>query len=224
MITIFFVDEKQDFLQWDIDDEGKVVGCRPYQGDIWIGTKVLNEKIMPGDLLNVTTPDGVERTIAHAVEKVQRWRRERPHETILNAIKQDLQSLLENEPVDFGTVRKLADIATEIQASAVTMVSEMGEAGTSLSPRARPMTVPAYGPSGTERIISELLPQVLPLLQGKFASDSLSSLSSILETYTRVSNPDTPGYDEELAKAVKDKIKKSLKEEDHEDIHTDATG
>jgi len=223
MITVFFVDEGQDFLEWDIDDEGRVVDCRPYQGDIWIETKVLNEKIMPGDLLDVTTPDGVERTIAHAVKKVQQKRRERPYEAILSAIKQDLQSLLESDSVDFVAVRKLADIATEIEASSVTMVSEVGEMGTSPM-RVRPVAVQAYGPPSTERMLSEILPQFVPLIQGKFASDSVSSLASLLKTYTQVRDPDAPGYDEELATAVKDRLKQLLKEEDHENIHTDTPG
>jgi hypothetical protein len=71
MITIFFVDEGQDFLEWDIDDKGKVVACRPFQGDIWIGTTVHNKDIKPGDLLDITTSDGMRHQLIHAVEKVQ---------------------------------------------------------------------------------------------------------------------------------------------------------
>jgi len=71
MITVFFVDEGQDFLQWDIDNEGKVVDCRPFQGWVWIGTKVHNKDIKPGDHLDITTPRGTRTTLNHAVEKVQ---------------------------------------------------------------------------------------------------------------------------------------------------------
>ncbi|GAH82866.1 unnamed protein product, partial [marine sediment metagenome] len=31
MITVLFKDEGQDFLEWDINDEGEVVDCRPLQ-------------------------------------------------------------------------------------------------------------------------------------------------------------------------------------------------
>lgn len=72
MITVFFVDEGQDFLEWDINEEGKVVDCRPFQGDIWIGTKVHNKDIKPGDILDITLPGGTDTTtLIHAVEKVQ---------------------------------------------------------------------------------------------------------------------------------------------------------
>jgi hypothetical protein len=72
MITVFFVDEGQDFLEWDINDEGKVVACRPFQADIWMGIVVHNKDIKPGDLLDFTTPasDCLQQLI-HPVEKVQ---------------------------------------------------------------------------------------------------------------------------------------------------------
>lgn len=71
MITVFFKDEGQDFLEWDINDEGKVVACRPFQGDIWIGTTVHNKDIKPGNLLDFTAADGFHAQLIHAVEKVQ---------------------------------------------------------------------------------------------------------------------------------------------------------
>lgn len=70
MITVFFVDEGQDFLEWDISDTGEVMDCRPFQSDIWIGTMVHNKDIRPGDHLDVTLPDGNRRYMTHAVEKV----------------------------------------------------------------------------------------------------------------------------------------------------------
>ena len=38
--TITFEDHGQDFLQWDIKDR-KVVACRPFQADLWLGSEVL---------------------------------------------------------------------------------------------------------------------------------------------------------------------------------------
>ncbi len=40
MKTLIFEDDGQDSLEWDIDESGKVVDCRPFQGFAWIGTKV----------------------------------------------------------------------------------------------------------------------------------------------------------------------------------------
>lgn len=71
MITVFFVDDGQDFLEWDIDDNGKVVDCRPFQREIWVGTIVHNKDIKPGDHLDITTTDGRRRSVYHLVEKVQ---------------------------------------------------------------------------------------------------------------------------------------------------------
>ena len=71
MITVFFVDDGQDFLEWDLNDKGEVVDCRPFQGWVWIGTKVHNTDIGPGDYLDITTKEGTRRTLIHAVEKVQ---------------------------------------------------------------------------------------------------------------------------------------------------------
>lgn len=71
MITVFFEDDGQDFLEWDISDKGEVVDCRPFQGHVWIGTMVHNKDIKPGDYLDITMPDSVRRTVIHAVEKVQ---------------------------------------------------------------------------------------------------------------------------------------------------------
>ena len=71
MITVFFVDDGQDFLEWDVNEKGEVVDCRPFQGDIWIGTKVLTKDILPGTHLDIITPEGTRRYLLHAVEKVQ---------------------------------------------------------------------------------------------------------------------------------------------------------
>ncbi len=37
---IFFEDHGQDFLYWDIDQDGSVVDCGPFQYSVWVGTKV----------------------------------------------------------------------------------------------------------------------------------------------------------------------------------------
>jgi len=70
MITVVFVDDGQDFLEWDIDGEGKVVDCRPFQGWVWNGTIVHNKDIKPGDHLDITLPRGTRTKLNHAVEKV----------------------------------------------------------------------------------------------------------------------------------------------------------
>ncbi len=69
MQTIHLADRGQDFLEWDIKD-GIVVGCRPFQGFAWNGTRVHNTIIKPGDYLDITTKSGKRTTLYYPVEKV----------------------------------------------------------------------------------------------------------------------------------------------------------
>lgn len=51
MITIVFEDCGQDFLEWDVEPDGTVTASRPFQGWLWIGTRVTNlAKLAPGKL------------------------------------------------------------------------------------------------------------------------------------------------------------------------------
>lgn len=72
MITVVFEDDGQDFLEWDIDEEkGKVVACRPFQSDTWVGTYIHNKNIKPGDYLAITPLlANSPRALIHRVLKV----------------------------------------------------------------------------------------------------------------------------------------------------------
>ncbi|WP_193222238.1 hypothetical protein [Alkalilimnicola sp. S0819] len=54
MQTIRFEDQGQDFLEWDIDQEGVVVDSRPFQRHVWCGTQVQDVAI--GQQPTVITP------------------------------------------------------------------------------------------------------------------------------------------------------------------------
>ena len=69
MVTVYFEDDGQDFLEWDIQD-GKVVDCRPFQGWVWNGTQVTSTDIRKGTILNVVLKEGAVTTLKHKVEKV----------------------------------------------------------------------------------------------------------------------------------------------------------
>lgn len=45
MEMIIFEDRGQDFLEWDIDEDGVVVDSRPFQAGIWKGKLVSNVKV-----------------------------------------------------------------------------------------------------------------------------------------------------------------------------------
>jgi hypothetical protein len=63
MRRIHFEDRGQDFLWFDIDSDGKVVDCGPFQAWLWVGKK--------GKLL--TEPNGTQRfsRIRYAVIRVE---------------------------------------------------------------------------------------------------------------------------------------------------------
>ena len=70
MQTIYFEDQGQDFLEWDVDANGVVVGCRPFQADIWCGAVV--ENICEGLRPTVTHPlIGVPQGLNYAVVRVR---------------------------------------------------------------------------------------------------------------------------------------------------------
>jgi hypothetical protein len=67
--TITFEDHGQDFLEWDIENS-VVVGCRPFQGLIWCGNKVLNKRLSPGDKV-IIRPEGGVMEIKYPLIKVE---------------------------------------------------------------------------------------------------------------------------------------------------------
>lgn len=39
--VLHFTDHGQDFLRWELDAKGKVIGCEPFQGSVWKGKVVM---------------------------------------------------------------------------------------------------------------------------------------------------------------------------------------
>ena len=51
-----FEDHGQDFLRWELDAKGKVIGCEPFQGSIWKGKQVMNHGLLrAGDTVHYRT-------------------------------------------------------------------------------------------------------------------------------------------------------------------------
>ena len=71
MITVVFEDHGQDFLEWDIEG-GIVVACRPFQTRFWVGKRVHNKTIGPGDKLTISSDQSpVTMVVRHAVKEVK---------------------------------------------------------------------------------------------------------------------------------------------------------
>lgn len=73
MKTIVLEDHGQDFLEWDIDEKGVVVGVRPFQEWLWKGTRVLNKIVREGSILKIRLPRRrTDTTLKYRVESVRR--------------------------------------------------------------------------------------------------------------------------------------------------------
>lgn len=72
MKTIFFEDQGQDFLEWDLNDENEVIDSRPFQSWMWVGHKV--DRINVGEqplIFNPKAPDRGWRVLNYEIEAVK---------------------------------------------------------------------------------------------------------------------------------------------------------
>ncbi len=71
MTTIFFEDDGQDFLEWDVDENGLVIDSRPFQGAMWAsGNLFLDlESLVVGGFPTFNR-DGVAKFIKHRIERI----------------------------------------------------------------------------------------------------------------------------------------------------------
>lgn len=70
MKTIIFEDNKQDFLEWDIDENNTVVACRPFQGRMWCGCMVDSSSVHPGAHIRYIHPRVGAGQIKHKIKEV----------------------------------------------------------------------------------------------------------------------------------------------------------
>ncbi|MEN5434123.1 hypothetical protein ABE545_10810 [Sphingobacterium faecium] len=73
MKKIYFEDQGQDILWWEIGAYGIVSACGPFQGSIWIGSEVIaHEFLKVGDQLEFISKfrDGL-RTLRYKIEKIE---------------------------------------------------------------------------------------------------------------------------------------------------------
>lgn len=69
--TITFVDQGQDFLQWDVTAEGIVIQSLPFQAWLWCMCTVLNMSIIESaPYVRVRTGSGETLEIKHPIERV----------------------------------------------------------------------------------------------------------------------------------------------------------
>lgn len=67
-------DHGQDFLIWDVNEDGKVIGCSPFQAWLWTKYTILNplNSLGPGDELDIYREGDSPFTLAYPVEKIER--------------------------------------------------------------------------------------------------------------------------------------------------------
>jgi hypothetical protein len=71
MHTVEFQDDGQDFLEWDIDDNGVVVESRPFQTMVWGGSKVDTGTMRKGRRLAIVTSRGTPLEIIYPIVAVR---------------------------------------------------------------------------------------------------------------------------------------------------------
>lgn len=70
-MKIKFEDNGQDFLWWELDNEGFVINAGPFQASVWVGSQVyMPEHIQPGDELDYIDKWGEPRTLIHLVDAI----------------------------------------------------------------------------------------------------------------------------------------------------------
>lgn len=71
---IHFEDNGQDFLWWDIDAAGSVVGCGPFQAWCWVGLEVALSTVRKGSCIATRRPGQpeTEGRLKHRVSRVER--------------------------------------------------------------------------------------------------------------------------------------------------------
>ena len=75
VMRIEFSEHGQDFLWWDVADDGRVVDCGPFQQDVWCKCTVVDEpptSLKRGDKVQVTSSavPGRVLTICYPLAKV----------------------------------------------------------------------------------------------------------------------------------------------------------
>lgn len=75
---IELADQGQDFTQWYVKN-GIVIDCQPFQGRVWVGTKVVSEPKV-GEQLNIVTRHAGQRTLNYPVKEIIKLRPEQAAE------------------------------------------------------------------------------------------------------------------------------------------------
>lgn len=72
MKTIVFKDCGQDFLEWDLNQDGIVIDCRPFQSWLWKGSKVeYPDPLKVGDRPEVQTVEGRYLTLKYPIIEIR---------------------------------------------------------------------------------------------------------------------------------------------------------
>ena len=73
-MVLHFEDLGQDFLRWELNAKGKVIGCEPFQASTWCGLEVFQPGLLAvGDLVHFyDSRDKSFRHIRYRVAKVER--------------------------------------------------------------------------------------------------------------------------------------------------------
>jgi hypothetical protein len=70
-LRLHFADDGQDVLRWELDADGRITACEPYQADIFVGGQV-HSLVSPGSRPVFSLPRSLERRrCAWTIEAVE---------------------------------------------------------------------------------------------------------------------------------------------------------
>lgn len=136
---------------------------------------------------------------------------------ILLAVTTEIKEEVTKDDIDLVKLKNLVEFALYVKNMAidsVTGISSDPGFGVIGSMRA----VPAYGPPPMERLLGDLLPQVLPLLEAKTHQDALSNLVALASSYHNLRKEDP-----KLATKIRARLETALAENEEKKEGTDET-
>ena len=134
-------------------------------------------------------------------------------EQILVAIESEIKTEALKQDIDLSKLKSLVDLALHVKSISIESVSEIPTELGVLQPQGMAVGSPGfraapYTPS-LERLISEIMPSIIPILEMKFQNDAISALADLTERYSVLGNKDP-----ELAKKLREKIEKILEKKE----------
>ena len=132
-------------------------------------------------------------------------------EQILAAIESEIKTEVLKQDIDLPKLKSLVDLALHVKNISIESISQIPTESGALQRGVSPVRAIPYIPSvpSLERLISEIMPSLIPMLEMKFQNDAILALATLTERYSALE-----GKDPELAKKLRGKIEEMLEKKE----------